>query len=76
MSSGAGMTAGLLRKAGTGPGRLTLPGEETQVEMSLISIRIYDNDLAYRCTAQVYHAVFFPSEEAHGHICLLLKQPF
>lgn len=53
MSSGAGMTGGLLRKAGTGPGRLTLPVEETQVEISLISTRIYDNDLAYRCTAQV-----------------------
>lgn len=25
MSSGAGMTGGLLRKAGTGPGRFTLP---------------------------------------------------
>lgn len=30
MSSGAGMTGGLLRKAGTGPGRFTLPVVETQ----------------------------------------------
>lgn len=29
MSSGAGMTDGLLRKAGTGPDRLMLPAGET-----------------------------------------------
>lgn len=30
MSSGAGMTGGLLRKAGTGPGRFMLPVVDAQ----------------------------------------------
>ncbi len=32
MSSGAGMTGGLLRKAGTGPGRFTLPVVNARTE--------------------------------------------
>lgn len=32
MSSGDGRTGGLLRKAGTGPGRFTLPVVDTGVE--------------------------------------------
>lgn len=37
MSSGAGMTGGLLRKAGTGPGRFTLPVMDAQTGESEIN---------------------------------------
>lgn len=43
MSSGVGMTGGLLRKAGTGPGRFTLPAVDTQTaELEKFEIK-YEN---------------------------------